>query len=36
MMTYARLRLSGLQRIRSFGFNADSVHGTPLESKTRK
>ena len=35
-MTYSGLRFSDVQRIRSFEINEDSVHGTPLNCKTKK
>ena len=35
-MTCASLRFSDAQRIRSFGINEDSVHGTLLNCKTKK
>ena len=36
LMTYASLRFSDAQRIRSFEVNNDSIHGTLLNCKTRK
>ena len=36
LMTYASLRLFGVQRLRSLEANEDSVYGTLLQSKTKK
>ena len=36
LMTYASLRFSDAQRIRSFGINEDSAHGALLNCKTKK
>ena len=36
LMTYAILRFADVQKIRVFGVNADSIHGTILTSKTKK
>ena len=36
LMTYASLRFSDVQRIRTFEFNEDSAHGALLNCKTRK
>ena len=36
LMTYASLRFSDVQRIRSFECNEDAVHGTLLICKTKK
>ena len=36
LMTYASLRFSDVQRIRTFGLNEDSVRGALLNCKTRK
>ena len=35
-MSYASLRSSGAQRLRSFHINDDSIHGTLLTCKTKK
>ena len=35
LTTYASLRFSDVQRIRTFEVNDDSVHGTLLRSKTK-
>ena len=36
LMTYSSLRFAAVQKIRSLEVNADSIHGAPLTSKTKK